>query len=204
VNTVAVAQVRGIVVGLDKMNTLYVGVNNPMKVAVSDIPEEHLQLIPSIGTMSAPYHTHFCFEWQICHFDTNVASLVIRDTVNGLLNDTLHFNIKYPPEPELLWRRTWHHREEPSSLARGVALELNFSDFDLIPRVKGYHFMVLRKGQDVRAAVNYGDRPNEQVSSLMDSVVPGDRVRFYKIKYTVGCDPEIRYHSGEIEYLIRG
>ena len=64
--------------------------------------------------------------------------------------------------------------------------------------------MVLRKGQDVREAVNYGDRPNEQVSRLMDSVVPGDRVRFYKIKYTVGCDPEIRYHSGEIEYLIRG
>ena len=200
-STLAVAQDRAVAVGLEKMNAVYVGVSNPVTVAVSDIPSEHLQLTVSLGAITRQTGSHF--EWQICHFETNVATLIIRDTVNGLLSDTMYYRVKYPPEPTLM-AFVQPSGGKCNKRSRGVALVFENFDYDIRAEVVEFHFMLMRKGQDAREVVNRGGRPNEQVSNLMNSVIPGDRVRFYKIKYTVGCDPEIRYHSEEIEYLIRG
>lgn len=203
VSTPSLAQVNAVAVALDNMNAVYVGVNNPLTVAVSDIPVEHLQLSPSLGTLTR-YYPYSHYEWLICRFDTNVATIILRDTVNGLFTDTLYFRVKYPPEPRL-WGITKpsHLPKCAGALRPGVHLVFDNFDFDILCRVVEFRFLLIRKGQDVQEVINKGARPNEQLTGILNGLIPGDRVRFYKIKYTVGCDPEIRYHSEEMEYLIR-
>lgn len=200
--TLAVAQDRAVAIGLEKMNAVYVGVSTPVTVAVSDIPSEHLQLTVSLGTITRQTGSHF--EWQICHFDTNVATLILRDTVNSLLSDTMYYRVKYPPEPHLVGVTKQSHLPRCAGALRpGVSLVLDNFDFDILCRVVEFRFMLIRKGQDAQEVINKGARPNEQLTAILNGLIPGDRVLFYKIKYTVGCDPEIRYHSDAKEYLIR-
>lgn len=66
-----------VAISTDKMNVLYPGLENPITVVVSDVPDSNLLLIPSMGEIKRTSASHY--GWKICRRDTNFATLTIRD-----------------------------------------------------------------------------------------------------------------------------
>lgn len=78
-----------VAISTDKMNVLNLGIENPLTVVVSDIPDSNLLLIPSMGEIKRTSRNHY--GWTICDRDTNFATLTIRDLQGGDSVISTHF-----------------------------------------------------------------------------------------------------------------
>lgn len=186
-----------IAVMLDKMNTVYVGADNPLHVVVSDVPPERLILTPSHGEITR--NTNGGYNWRLCSFDSSRAWLVLADSVRENPFDTVFFRVKRMPEPEFeLSKRKGHH----SQGGIGWTLTHDSSEnwrFELL----SFEAEFFHKKSDPVTFVNRGMRFNSDVSEHINRVIPGDKVVFFNFKWKAGCDPTVRRSDQILGFRIK-
>jgi hypothetical protein len=195
-----------VAVSVDGMNVLYPGIENPMTVAATDIPDSNLLLIPSMGTIHRTGLGHYA--WTICHRDTNFATLTIRDLQGDSVASIFTFRINRIPEPTAvlgskLKSKVMVNGEACSVGSGGIALILKNFDFDIKCYIVRFDLHYIPKGQDGLIKRNSGARWNSEVQDQISKAKPGDEYYFYNIAYRCGCDPMIRYITEDLFFVIK-
>jgi hypothetical protein len=193
-----------VAVSLDKMNVLYPGVDNPVTVASTDIPDSNLLLIPSMGEIRRSGLG--LYVWEICHRDTNFATLTIRDHVVDTLIKVFTFRVNRVPEPVPLLGAK--HKSKVMSngeycSSRGLAMVLENFNFELRCDLVHYDVQYVPIGLDWVVKRNEGPRFNSDVIDMINRAKPGDKYYFYNIAYRCGCDPMVRHFSEELSFIIK-
>jgi hypothetical protein len=194
-----------VAVSLDKMNVLFPsGADNFLTVAATDVPDSNLVLEPSMGDIKNISPGHYV--WHICHRDTNIATLTIKDLRNQEVIAVKTYRVNRIPIPEPVLGSRNKHGSQPNGAFKyqgGLALLLKNFDFDLKCDVVHFHVQHLSKGMDSVVKKNTGARWNSEVQDLINRAVPGDAYIFYNIAYRCGCDPMIRYLSDDVVYKVK-
>ncbi len=179
-------QAQEFAVMLDKMNVLYVGVDNSFQVVVSDVPRERLVLSPSQGSVYWDSIGHR-YRWSICESRSNKAALVISDTMGEAALDTLFFRVAGLPEPHFEWAKGGYHA------GGGITgfFEGYCSEY-LRPVITGFDLTYIAKKQDAMVIHNTGARYEAGAASMVNRLKPGDRIFITGITWRAGCDPTVR------------
>ncbi len=181
-----------IAVQLDKMNAVFCGASNPVTIVVDDLSTNQIQVVASQGQLSSRGNGRY--QWDICTRDTNMAWLIVSDSLTKQPIDTQYFRVKRIPDPTMV-RATNN---------RGIATILKNFDLDLRCNMVSFKVTYTKKNQDTSPDVtNNGARFNERVSSIVNQMSPGDKITFFDFRYTCGCDPTLRRSDEVLAYEIK-
>ncbi len=181
-----------IAVQLDKMNAVFCGVSNPVTIVVDDLSTNQIQVVASQGQLSSRGNGRY--QWDICTRDTNMAWLIISDSLTKQPIDNQYFRVKKIPDPTIV--RAVNNR--------GIATILKKFDLGLRCNMVSFKVTYTKKNQDPSPDVtNNGARFNERVSSMVDQMSPGDKITFFDFRYTCGCDPTLRRSDEVLAYEIK-
>ncbi len=193
-----------VAVSLQRMNVLYPGLENPMTVVVTDIPDSNLLLVPSMGDIRRTGLGHY--EWTICHRDTNFATLTVRDLQGDSVVSVFTFRVNRLPEPTpALGGKQKSSVVSNGEFCGGGGLAVLFQNFDFDPKcdIVRFDLHYIPKGQDGVVKRNNGARWNSELQDQINKAKPGDEYHFYNIAYRCGCDPMVRHLSDELNFTIK-
>lgn len=178
------------------------GVDNPLKVVVSDVPDSNMRLVPSVGQLSKSGSRNYT--WLICDTDSLNATLTLTDTVARLPIGVFHFRIKRLPEPVARFGgHRWHYYEYNQKLQQhgGIHLIYENFDFDLRAEVLRYRVEVYDPViQQSNIVQNEGPRFNAEVTALLERLKSGDMVEISNIVYRASCDSRPIYSTEALFY----
>jgi len=177
-----------IAVMLDKMNVIYVGVPNHLKVVVSDIESERLVLKASQGTLEVVDKCYGLYYWRLSEWSPNKAWLVLADSSLDRPIDTLFFKVTRLPEPSY---RITTLRDSNYGGVWGY-FEGYCSEY-LRPTVIEYEVTFVPPGGKPFKIHNSGARFNPEVIDLLNRIGPGWEISISNISWTGGIDPSVRH-----------
>jgi hypothetical protein len=188
-----------VAVSSEAANVLYVGFDNPLTVAVSDVPDSNLALVPSVGNIVRTDQAGR-YQWRITKFTTPKATLVLHDTVRGAVLDTFFYRVKTFPDPTLYV----HANSRASLLATsGLGAYLNFGACGTVA-LESYDIEIRKKGNHYgRRLHNQGSRFNAHVLGAFEELRPGDTVIFQNATCRMPGDTVPRRLSQVIELVMR-
>jgi len=171
-------------VSLDKMNVFYIGVDNPVTVAVSGAKKTEVQATMSGGSISPNGEGKYTVRVSA----PGTARITV--TAKGKTVMSPEFRIKRIPDPMGTLSPTYKPGGIPSGTfkAQGgvIALLENF-DFDCKFTVESYELTYAAKRQDLVTVQNSGARYNGASAAMVAKAKPGD-VFFYDNTRVRGCD----------------
>lgn len=196
-----------VAVELGKMNVVYAGVDNPVTIVVSDVPDSCLLVVPSRGKVVRSRYTPGLYDWNIGLRDTAVVSLTLFDTTKNERIGTYFFRYKLLPEP--VARLGAAHGSKTMNRGEfcaqgGVAMILECCDFEAKVDVVSYEVVVFsKKYGSTWIGRNTGARFNADVAEHIHRVIPGDWVLIQKIAYRMPGAAEPQHSSQELFFLIK-
>lgn len=196
---------KAIAIQLDKMNVLYIGVENPLKVVVSDVPDSNMYLVPSVGQLRKSGSRNYT--WLICDTDSLNATLTLTDSVARLPIGVFHFRIKRLPEPVARFgaqhrKHGWYNRKLHEY--GGIHLIYENFNFDLRAEVLRYRVEIYDPvTQQSTIVQNEGPRFNAEVTVLIEQLKPECMVKINNILYRTGCGSRPLYSSQALYYTER-
>lgn len=193
-------------VELEKMNAVYAGMENPLRISVDGYPspDSLIEVTASFGELIPNGYGHFT--WKIYSRDSSIATLTLRDTAADTIIAIRQYRVKQVPEPTILigYRDIERFRTNNLSRAMGAAAILQNFDFHTKCEILSFDMEYVKKGQDATPVItNNGARFNERIQSYINQATPGDRYYFSNFKYVCGCDPQVRKHLESIGYIIK-
>lgn len=194
-----------VVVAADGMNVVYLGLTNPISIAISDVPDSCLNVLASHGNIHRTGKGRF--EWNIIEPDTNVAKLTIFDTRSCEQIAEYAFRVKKMPEPvALLGAR---HRSKTMDIAEfkaqaGIANVIECCDFDAKAETIGFETVLFdHETRTTWIGRNAGARWTGETSAHLQKVRPGDWVVFRKIDYRQPGDKVPQRSSQELFFQLK-
>lgn len=193
-----------IALAVDGMNALCPGTDNPLTVAVSDVPDSSLLLLPSMGEINRLGDGHYT--WRICHRDTNIATLTILDTAGRQQIGVFHYRVVRPPIPVPVMASPYNRGAMPNGQFKsqgGIAMVCENTDWEIKAEMVGYDVIYLAKRSDALVVHNTGGRFNGHTQDIINRAKPGDRYVFSGFTYRIGCDPMVRYSTETLVFRIK-
>lgn len=190
-------------ISLESMNVLYAGVENPLTLAVSDVPDSDLQLIPSLGTVQRDGAGHY--SWFFCQYDSPQVTLLVRDASRRDTIGIFSFRVKKVPEPRVflgadpgscVWQTMSFKK------AGGLSLVFENLDFEIRAEIDSYQIWYLPAGKEARVWQNPGARFTRETQHWVETARPGDAFVFRNVVYR-GCQGIRRYLPDEIVFELR-
>ncbi len=188
---------------LEKMNVVYAGLENPVTVAASDIPDTCIALQSNAGKIKKIGTGKY-----ICSVtaDTAVITLLITDTCNNELLGKRTYRVKKLPVEILLGAR---HRSETMGNGEfkaqvGIAAVITGLDIDAKCNMVGYdaHFFSKKPGE-LWKGHNTGARFEGAVLEKVQAVKPGDWVVFRQFLYRCPGMKEPGFSDDELFFEIK-
>lgn len=186
-----------IAVSTDKMNVVFPGVDNPISIAISDVPDSCLRVVPSVGEIQRTAVGKFI--WKICGRDTHLASLKLIDSCTNEQVGEQVFRLKRLPDAVPIFGQPRKLRRENNGefkMQGGIAVLMQNFDFELKPEIVSYEVTYKPFDGDPMTWKNWGARWNAEVSEAIQKARPGDLYYFDHIKYRMPCDPILRDAGG--------
>lgn len=173
------------VIGLEKMNALYVGIDNPATILVRGVPDEQL----TVTSDNLTFIRIAGGKYNIRAKTPGPASATV--SVGGMEPVQFKFRVKAFPDPVM------HigNKRGGSMLAAafraqgGLAAVITGMDICGNCETVSYNITRIRKGEDPVSHFNSGARFNEKPALLVEQARPGDVFFFDNIK--VRCAEEI-------------
>lgn len=165
------------VAGNIRMNVLYIGVDNPIEIALSDYPVEAIQVKVNDGTITG---SNGKYNWTV--FRPGAAAITVF--ANGKELAKYNYRIKRIPDPVA---RLGNHDSGTISIGEFKAQEAvvmfmeNF-DYDASCDVTGFTILFVRKNSDIFDVVNVGSRFNEKALKYINDVQSGDVIYIENIR----------------------
>jgi len=189
---------------LEKMNVLYAGVDNPMTVAVSDVPDSCLLLQPSLGKIRKGSRGHYL--WNIGSSDTVMADLSIFDTCSNELTGQREYRVKQVPVEIYFGGKyrsgTMGNGEFKAQM--GIIAYIICCVFDARCNIVGFdaHFFSKKTGE-LWTGHNTGARFEGAVLEKQQAVKPGDWVIFRQISYRCPGMKQPKFIDTELFFEIK-
>lgn len=172
ISTEAVSQV---VVSNDKMNIVYVAVDNPISFAATGYKTENLVLVASCGELA---RKEDFYNWKICGGDKfNKVIFSCYYTNRGIkkLIGTSEYRIKNAPNPVLLFGGGDHMRTTMlRTLYRIPRVDLESFDYEMKFYIKSFEIEFYKKNGDTITIKNTGKEYPPEVIAIMDKLEDGD------------------------------
>jgi gliding motility-associated protein GldM len=171
---------RSVALSADKMNVVYIGVENPISVAAAGVSSNDLRVSSNDMTISGSGGKYTARATkQNMNASINVSA--------GSLSQSFPFRIKRIPDP--VAQLPLPQGGKGGAIGNGtfkaisglVAMLDNF-DFDAKCSIQSYNFTYLAKRQDPVLIPNQGGSYNGSVSSAVQKAKPGDTYYFDEIK----------------------
>ncbi len=188
---------RSVTVSADKMNVLYVGVENPISVAAAGVPSGQVKVSANGVSLTPQGNGKFTAVPQ----KTGTATVTVSG--GGLKPTTFEYRVKRIPDPVMMMSM---HRGGRISVAEfkaqtGIYPFLDNFDFNAKCDVQDFNVVRVRKGDAVEAP-NRSGRFGSEVQRLQDNAQRGDIFYFEKIKVKCPGDVAPRDLGGMMFTLI--
>jgi hypothetical protein len=171
------ATAQKIAIANTKMNTVYIGLDNPITVAVANHSPETIQVKVSQGTIRGEKGR---YNWTVTK--PGIATLTVFAEDKKIA--TFEYRVKPLPNPVA---RLGH--ENSGTLSTGVLKAqigigawLENMDINATCRMISYKVTLVRQGQDPIQVENLGARFTKETQALIDSVQSGDVFFFEEVK----------------------
>ena len=168
---------RSVTMAADKMNVLYIGVDNPISISAAGVPSKDVKVEASGLNIQ-----------KISNGKYNVKpsrSGIVNINVNaGPLNQTFEYRVKKIPDPIVQLGRKSGGSMSPNEFKahKGIIPVLQNFDFKAECRIMGFELVRVPKKEDVQAVLNSGGKYSSEAQRLVDRAKSGDVYYFDKIK----------------------
>ena len=161
-------------IAADKMNVFYIGVNNPVTVAVAEIPSEKIRLTSKDVVIENQGNGHYNV------LATKPGNAVIQVSGKGMETSEVTFRIKKIPDPIAVLDISGILKRGGTILAKDFrqvkGINLSFSDFvfDVNMQVTGFRLTRVAKNEDPVEVIADQGNFNERTKQLVEMAKPGD------------------------------
>ncbi len=183
-----------VVIAADKMNVFYIGVDNPVIVAVEGILSEKLKISTDNGVILKTEKNDFIVRPE----RTGIGNIIIEWDGQKILKP---FRVKRIPDPvvKLINKKSYFIDETPIN---GLIADLENFDFYAICRIVSYTCSVVPENGENRQAKVNGSTSSE-LSRILSNVKKGDKVIFSDISVRCPGDKVPRLLSESIIRIIK-
>ncbi len=170
------------VISADKVNVFYIGVDNPISVAISDVPIEETKVSIDKGSIT-PRNKQG--EYNVRVFETGIVTVFLegKDRQGNRVESSSEFRVKRVPDPVAkLGRKSGHPvGNYDNTIGRGLLAVLQDFDFDIRFQVVSYEVQFTRKGIQVKTYFNEGSLFSPEILKVSNNALVGDIFYFDKI-----------------------
>jgi len=176
----------------DKMNVLYIGVDNPITVSAAGVSNSKVRASITQGSLSGGNG-----KYSARVSTPGTVNINISAEVNGKVMNmgSQKYRVKFIPDPIAKFGGVAGGKLSAGSarVQPGLQAVLENFDFDARFTVVSYNGYVIKKRQDAIVATNNGASLSGTLKAAISSVTAGDKIIFDEIKVS---DP-----SGKIRFL---
>jgi hypothetical protein len=170
------------VVSADKMNVFYVGVDNPISLAVNGWNIDDLDVCISNGIIEKEDDAG---KYNVRVWKGGITSMEVRYKDTLVLEKT--FRVKRIPDPVAQLPTTGVRScvgggPRPILSSKSLIAVLESFDFDAKCSISSFNFTYLAKRQDPVVCLNIGGDFSSNVSSAIQKAQPGDTYYFDEVK----------------------
>ncbi len=180
------AQLKSVSVSADKMNVLYVGIDNPVTIAVAGINSNDIEVSViglegvSISGEKASYIVRASQQTGYNQF----CSVLVKDKKSGQIYGSFPLRVKRIPDPQarLSGRTDGSISAGEMKVQNGIMAVLENFDFEAKCQISSYELIYITKGQEPLITVNSGAAFSPQTKKLIEAAQSGDVYIFKDVK----------------------
>jgi gliding motility-associated protein GldM len=173
---------------LDKMNVLYVGVDNPISIAAAGVASNNLQVTVS-GAGNAHITRTATGKYRINPTSTTTngqdCNIEIKDKKSGKKLGSFPFRVKRIPDPSARLTNNKTDGSFPAAemrIQRGLMAVLENFDFDARCEIQGFTMYFTPPRQDAIEITNAGAVFSGQTIQAIQAAKPGTTYQFVDVK----------------------
>ncbi len=197
-NASYIAQKPNSVVSAEKMNVLYIGVDNPMAISVPGVSSDKVKVSASGSGLSLKPNP----EKGQGHYMATVTSvgkstIAVSAEIGGKVipMGSFEYRVKLVPNPVATIASLKGGPANKNLIAAGTLIPMleNF-DFELFFRITGFKMTIAGKGKDPLEFETQGNQLTQPMRDQLAKSRPGDKVFFeyIKAKMATGADQSTR------------
>lgn len=173
-------------IAADKMNVFYIGVENPITIAVSGMDNKNLLLTAEGANIKESRNGQYLV---VCS-QPGQLNLMVTNKNTGK-SKTMPFRVKRIPDPVVKMGRKTNGLMGSGEFKAQPGLTANLENFDMDARcaVQSYTLFYVRKYSDPVALKGTGGRFMGRILSAIREAKPGDQYAFTDVK--VNCPGDI-------------
>ncbi len=185
----------GASMGLDKMNVMYIGVDNPVTLSASGYNIQDVDLIVPDGvTKKAVPNANGKYNLEVTKKGPMVYQIKAKNrdgSIVTLLSDTVR--VKEIPDPSATLMKKKGGPLPTASVRVQLGLFAEVENFEFATRfvVTEFRFLWIPKVGDAFPVFNKGAKFGNDIKDILQRVQPGDQILFSEIK-AVGPDKKVR------------
>ncbi|MBL0102645.1 MAG: gliding motility protein GldM [Bacteroidetes bacterium] len=181
-----VAQKPNSVVSAEKMNVLYIGVDNPMAISVPGVPNNQVRVsIEGAGGSLKPNSTAGAGHYMANVTTTGQCKVKVTAEIGGkqLPMGEFVYRVKRVPDPVASISNSKGGTINKNTLKAGALVPVleNF-DFEMFFKITGFKATVIRKRADPLEFTGEGNQLTSAMRDAIEKCSAGDRVIFEYIK----------------------
>jgi hypothetical protein len=164
-------------VAADKMNVLYLGVDNPLTIAMSEVGANDIQVACEALQLIDQGNGHFIARAKA------EGMAIIRVSSPGKGIKEVPFRVKKIPDPtaDLNGRTGGKINGAYFKENKGLSVRIDRFEFDVQCEITNFHLTRVGKKEDPVALVNTGGPFNVRSQTLIEMAKPGDIYYFDKV-----------------------
>jgi len=168
---------RDAVVALPEMNVLYIGISNPVQIAVPGVTSDKVTATITNGSINKTTNG-----WEIKP-STSTESVILTVLVNNQAVSEKTFRVKTLPVPHAVIAGVGNGAVSKDEVIKTGAIETELKDFlwDLKFEIKSFSFLYSGNGSNQEISTT-GNKLNEEMKSLISSSQSGRTIIFKDIK----------------------
>jgi hypothetical protein len=192
-----------VAVELEKMNVLYVGVENPIRIAIENYPCDKIVVKTTKGIIKTTSdHCHYYYKTDSCWtFNEQIFVGINEGNITKWL-DTLDYRIKKTPTPRILIAGHYRGLIEKKDFINSVILaHLEGFDFNGYAKVIKYSYEIWRQDSIIKKETDLqGNKFSTSLNSEIAKAKQGDRYIFFDVFAETTTDKCLReMDSAEFE-----
>jgi len=185
-------------VAAEKMNVLYIGVDNPMAISVPGVSNDKVKVSIDGGGSSLKANPTAGAGHYIANVSTvGKANIRVSAEIGGkvLPMGNFEYRIKRVPDPVASISNSKGGPINKNMLAAGTLIPtLENFDFELFFRITNFRITIIQRGKDPQEFEGQGNQLTQQMRDMVAKLPGGSKVYFeyIKAKMATGADQSTR------------
>ena len=197
-NASYIAQKPNSVVAAEKMNVLYIGVDNPMAISVPGVSSDKVRVSATgAGLSLKPNPAAGQGHYLATVTSVGKATIAVSAEIGGRVipMGTFEYRVKKVPDPVATIANSKGGPINKNLIAAGTLIpQLENFDFELFFKIIGFKMTIAGKGRDILEFDSNTNQLSQQMRDQLAKARPGDKIFFeyIKAKMATGADQSTR------------